>query len=59
MTFIPTHVKVRTDEGFRRPEAAERENKIYFLCRLFRAQGVSASGGVFTSTIILVKNHVQ
>jgi hypothetical protein len=59
LTFIHTHVRVKTDEGFRRLEAAKRKKKYIFCVVFFRAQGVSASGGAFTSTTILVINHVQ
>jgi hypothetical protein len=38
--------------GLSASESRRKGKKIYFLCRLFRAQGVSASGGVFTSTTI-------
>jgi len=38
-------VRVKTDEGFRRLEAAERKKKYIFCVVFFRAQGVSASGG--------------
>jgi hypothetical protein len=45
LTFIHTHVKVKTDEGFRRPEAAEREKKYIFCVVFFEHKASPPVGG--------------